>query len=237
MFVGNANVMLLVVVMILLVEEWWLWKVYVVVFDGFWLVLHQTVEWKKLLDRLGFQWTIPVITAAWMSSYNEVRAYKARHGHLQVRTSPSPLGKWISHQHGYQRMITIYQKRRSHLHNLASRRGARFPLAPVTLLLLKSPKLRALAIPWKRELHWLDQRIGTRSVNERIGTSVHQQSGRRLALLVLLGYGRMCAYQLRHTRIDPAWMAWYSKAEEFYTWHDGHLKVPSRTPLENWQNR
>jgi hypothetical protein len=52
-------------------------------------------------------------------------------------------------------MMTVRQQKRGYSTNLASR-GARCALAPITLLiLLKIPKLRAAAIPWKRELQCL----------------------------------------------------------------------------------
>jgi hypothetical protein len=56
-----------------------------------------SAEKKELLDSLGFQWTIPIISSDWMVSYTEFKAFKTRTGHMHV-PSRTPLYDWMKLQ-------------------------------------------------------------------------------------------------------------------------------------------
>jgi hypothetical protein len=58
---------------------------------------------EKLLDEIGFNWTIVDLktTELWNLHYQELLAFKQQHGHCKVPTNyaDSPqLGKWVSNQ-------------------------------------------------------------------------------------------------------------------------------------------
>jgi hypothetical protein len=52
---------------------------------------------KQLLDAIGFVWSKRTL-AAWMSRYEELKAYKDKHGHCSPPAGKSSLGTWIIHQ-------------------------------------------------------------------------------------------------------------------------------------------
>jgi hypothetical protein len=63
-------------------------------------------EKKQLLDSLGFQWTIPIISSDWMASYTEFKAFKTRTGHMHL-PSRTPLYVWMQMQRDEETKGTI----------------------------------------------------------------------------------------------------------------------------------
>jgi hypothetical protein len=64
----------------------------------------QFKAWKRLaLDELGFVWH--QYDATWTDKYNELRAYKAKHGHTQIPSSYGNLGVWVGTQRKQYRLM------------------------------------------------------------------------------------------------------------------------------------
>jgi hypothetical protein len=64
---------------------------------------------KELLDAIGFVWSKRTLVA-WMSRYEELKAFKSKHGHCSPPTQQSPLGAWVASQR--QSQTTLPQERR-----------------------------------------------------------------------------------------------------------------------------
>ena len=63
-----------------------------------------TEERIKQLDSIGFEWSLRTGSAelSWTDCYNEVKAFKEKHGHTRVEEkSNKPLSEWIKQMRGY----------------------------------------------------------------------------------------------------------------------------------------
>ncbi len=80
-----------------------------------------------------------------------------------------------------------------------------------------------LQVPSNTPLYWWIH-------NQRYRAKMGDLSSEKRDLLEVIGFERTIP------AISPAWMAMYSEFESFKARH-GHLKVPSRTPLNKWINK
>jgi hypothetical protein len=151
---------------------------------------------------------------AWVAMYNKLKEFKERHGSLRRASRKNPLHRRMSDQRFLgnlddfrtfspekEQLLDELQFDWSKNRRQPAKRNKRPPAAKRSNK--RQPAKRKKRPPAKR------QKTST------AGTSKVQT----------------VPLQVEISTIDPAWLAWYSEAEEFYTRHDGHLNVPYRTRL------
>jgi hypothetical protein len=168
-------------------------------------------ERKKLLDRLGSQWTIPVISAAWMSRYNEARAFTARHGQVP---GGSPLKKWIWNLRSFLKNDNYPpEKKDLEKNGFGSNSVPTCAHHPSTL---EKPAIES----------------GGKSMEKRIVLSPSTEERYE----EMDGPVPNVLFQGETSTITDAWMARYKKLKEIHTRY-GHIRVLRGKLLQQWIRR
>jgi hypothetical protein len=96
---------------------------------------------EKLLNEIEFTWTVPgkqestsSVKLSWMDRYNQLVAFKEKHGHFQVTKDDTPLKNWVSAQRLVYRSGTMRQERKDLLDKIGfvwnARKGRQTTAAP-----------------------------------------------------------------------------------------------------------
>ncbi|GAX10323.1 hypothetical protein FisN_3Lh529 [Fistulifera solaris] len=104
---------------------------------------------EKLLNEIDFSWTARArqdysssLTMQWMERYNQLVAFKAKHGHFQVTKNDISLKNWVSAQRLSYRSGTLHQERKDLLDQIGfvwnARNGRQKSVAPAPKLDLAS---------------------------------------------------------------------------------------------------
>jgi len=181
---------------------------------------YYPAEKKDLLDKLEFQWILPVISPAWMARYDELKVFKATHKHLDVPPGKG-LGDW-------------FRKER------AKAKSQGYQVEKMELLETLGLKWREV-IPPRLHRHAVIEEAESEDADDLAMTSNSVISPFTVPIPseeTDYPVPNKKALQDKPFTIDPTWMTWFNEAKEFHNRH-GHLQVRNseNSRLYQWIKR
>lgn len=181
------------------------------------------------LDNLGFDWAIThgKRLNLWDGRYEELKEYRAQHGHSNVPQNEGTLGKWVCNQRQARKKGKLSEDRVRNLENIGFCWGRTQALWIHRYNELRTYKAERghCNVPHNQEplASWAE----SQRLNHRNG----KLSEERVQKLDALGF------DWSPPRIDPTWNRWNERLEELikYKAKHHHCNVPfNQGPLGSW---